>query len=197
MPVAKRPRRKHPAASPWAPPRWFDVLGLAIAGAVAILAIASGLGIGWEWWDDSQTFADAAARGQGSLSRVETVVDERRAMGLGNDPIPTSGPNTPSWTRTGFYTEEIPGARLIRPLQGGDIVIYYDFPSREALKTLHYWVWRFNGDRYGLIVVPKAGLGTTVILAAWTKRLRLDPFDPDAAAAFIDAFIGHGPTNAE
>ncbi len=43
--------------------------------------------------------------------------------------------------------------------------------------------------------VPK--LGKTVVLTAWRKRLRLDPFDKGRAEAFLDAFLGHGPESGE
>ncbi len=45
----------------------------------------------------------------------------------------------------------------------------------------------------GIVVTPKSGLGETVVLTAWTRVLRLKPFEPEAAAAFIDAFRGRGP----
>lgn len=42
-------------------------------------------------------------------------------------------------------------------------------------------------------MTPRPGLGETIILAAWRRTLTLDPFDGDAAAAFIDAYRGRGP----
>ena len=43
------------------------------------------------------------------------------------------------------------------------------------------------------MVAPRPGLGEAVVLTAWNKILRLDAFDADAAAAFIDRFRGRGP----
>ena len=40
-----------------------------------------------------------------------------------------------------------------------------------------------------------AGLGQSVVLTAWAKRLDLDRFDPAPAAAFIDGYRGRGPEN--
>ena len=47
----------------------------------------------------------------------------------------------------------------------------------------------------GLIASPSPGLGSAVLLNAWTKSLKLEPFDPIAAAAFIDTYRGRGPEN--
>ena len=44
---------------------------------------------------------------------------------------------------------------------------------------------------YDTVSTPDGG--EAIVLTAWTKRLRLDPFDPAAAAAFIDAYRGRGP----
>jgi hypothetical protein len=60
------------------------------------------------------------------------------------------------------------------------------------LETLRRWTALFDRDWGGIVVVPKSGLGAAVVLTAWDKRLRLDPFDSAAAAAFIDAFTGPG-----
>ncbi len=37
------------------------------------------------------------------------------------------------------------------------------------------------------------GLGSDLVLTAWTKRLRLASFDAPLAAAFVDAYRGRGP----
>ena len=37
--------------------------------------------------------------------------------------------------------------------------------------------------------------GNAVLLNAWTKSLKLEPFDPVTAAGFIDTYRGRGPEN--
>ncbi|MDP6276923.1 MAG: hypothetical protein QGI11_00225 [Nitrospinota bacterium] len=44
-----------------------------------------------------------------------------------------------------------------------------------------------------MIATKMAGIGVSVVLTAWTKRLNLERFDRAAAAAFIDLFRGRGP----
>jgi hypothetical protein len=46
-----------------------------------------------------------------------------------------------------------------------------------------------------VIATRSSGLGKAVVLTAWRRILRLDEFDPPAAAAFIDQFRGRGPEN--
>ena len=38
-----------------------------------------------------------------------------------------------------------------------------------------------------------SGLGKSVVLTAWRKILKLDSFEPAAAAAFVDTYRGRGP----
>jgi hypothetical protein len=45
-------------------------------------------------------------------------------------------------------------------------------------------------------VVTHEGLGDGVVLTAWTKKLVLPEFQPEAAATFIDTYRGRGPENS-
>lgn len=63
------------------------------------------------------------------------------------------------------------------------------------MDILKRWAGLYGGQWDGLVVTPKPGLGEAIVLTAWTKLLRLAPFDAEAAAAFIDAFRGRGPEN--
>jgi hypothetical protein len=111
-------------------------------------------------------------------------------------PFPTSGPHSPRWTETGFYSEPQPPTELVHALEHGNIVIYYDRPGSGALDQLRRWADEYQGQWDGVVVVPSPGLKRSVVLTAWEKRLRLDRFDAEAAAAFLDAFRGRGPEGA-
>ena len=154
-----------------------------------------------DWWQGSErqrTFSEAAARGRSALARVETLPEtESKELAPGEtyeykDALPTSGPFDRRWPKNGFYRKEIPTSLLVSSLRHGNVAIYYDFPAPDTLETLRRWTALFDRQWGGIIVVPKSGLGTAVVLTAWDKRLRLDPFDPAAAAAFIDTFTGPG-----
>jgi hypothetical protein len=174
-----------------------------IAGLVLIALLLIGLGTRSVVMGHriDAAFQQALQRGRGSLRAVETLPDEGNQHVAPGEPVsyssdpPTSGPHDPTPTEPGFYSRPHRSENLVHSLEHGIIVIYYDEPGSDVLKTLHGWASLYTGQWDGIIVTPKAGLGKTIILTAWTKRLRLDPFNADTAAAFIDAYRGRGPEN--
>lgn len=195
MAKSKRRRRRKQAVAPQgAGSRWRLV-----AGAIA-LALAAG--VGW-WWYAGQQAEDAflaqARRGEAALGRVVRHDGEGsghlapgQSIRYQSDP-PTSGVHDPRWVDPGVYTTIQGREKLVHSLEHGMIVIYYDRPAAEVLATLKGWVGLYGAPFSGIVLAPKPGLGNAVILAAWRKTLRLDPFEPDPAAAFIDAYRGRGP----
>lgn len=168
------------------------------AGALVVVALVGGL-----WWLSSarqgefMTLADA---GRDALR--ERVVSERSA---GRDHVsgpvdydhrfPTSGPHNPTWVEPGVYAQRQPKAELVHALEHGNIVIYHDEPGDAVMERLRSWAALYDNQWSGIVVVPAPGLGESVVLTAWTQRLRLETFEPAAAAAFIDAYRGRGPEN--
>lgn len=174
--------------------------------AVLLTALAA-LGVGWagwSWWQGRQVggdFARLAEQGKPQLGRVIERLDAGRLhaalgqpLGFRDDP-PTSGTHWPSWTSAGFYTAAEPKEKLVHSMEHGNVVIYYDQPGDEALRTLRAWAGRFRGQWDGLVVVRKAGIGRGIELTAWNRLLRLEGWDAAAAAAFVDAYRGRGPEN--
>lgn len=194
--MAKTKKKKTQRPAHRVPQRWI----LGGLGISLLFLLVGGLG----WWLRVQSaayaeFQAAVQRGQPALSRVETFPDEGRAhlepgerAVYRTDP-PASGPHSPDWINPGFYTTEQPPERLVHSLEHGHVVIYYEDPGPEALRTLQTWARMFNGPWDGIVIVPRRGLGRAVILTAWTRMLRLEAWDANAAAAFIDAFRGRGP----
>ncbi|HEX9789657.1 MAG TPA: DUF3105 domain-containing protein [Kiloniellales bacterium] len=169
---------------------------LTVVGVAAILVVGT-----W-WWQshNAQSRFDALIPdGQAALQRVETRADLGRThlqpgqSHLYDSPTPTSGPHDPVWTNTGFYSDPQRPTQIVHALEHGNIVIYYDAPETEVLATLKDWAGLYGGQWDGLVVTPHSGLGKTIVMTAWRKILRLDTFDPAAAAAFIDAYRGRGP----
>ncbi len=189
--TSSAPRRAARRRSPWGP----------LLLALAVLGVAWG---GWSWWQGQQVAAEFAAlarQGQAALAQVEDLPSRgQRHAPAGSriqypDEFPTSGSHWPNSVAPGFYTRERRPEALVHSLEHGHIVIYYDTPGEEALRKLRAWAGLYTHPWAGVVVVPKPGLGEAVVLTAWTKRLRLEPFDPAAAAAFIDAYRGRGPEN--
>ncbi len=162
---------------------------------------------GWAVWDwqarggEEERFLALAAAGQDALSRVErppsagtghTSVGESAGY---RERFPASGRHDPQWINPGVYETAQPPSRLVHSLEHGMIVIYYDKPAAGVLQTLESWAGLYGGQWSGIVVVPAPGLGEEIVLTAWNRLLRLDPFEPASAAAFVDRFRGRGPEN--
>lgn len=180
-----------PKPSPWP---W-------VIGGALVLAVAAWGFLRWQGQQGVPSLESLIEEGKPALTQVQNHPDYGRShanigasLSYATDP-PTSGTHWYNWSEPGFYTRGEPREKLVHALEHGNVVIYYDQPSEEVLKTLRAWAGRYRGQWDGLVVVPKAGLGQTVELTAWTKLLRLERWDAAAAAAFIDAYRGRGPEN--
>jgi hypothetical protein len=139
--------------------------------------------------------------GEAAMAAIETFPDQGQAhvspgqaVNYDSD-FPTSGPHDPNPVLPGVYTQEQRLEQLVHSIEHGNIVIYVDQPGQAAMDTLTAWASEFPGLWDGLVVVPKAGLGEEIVLTAWTKKLILPKFEPEAAATFIDTYRGRGPEN--
>lgn len=192
-PAQTKSAQKAPARKPF-PTRYviYGVAVLALAGALYSI-------VGGQL--EEGAFDALAESGQKTLERVETFPSEGRQhvpagsnIRYGTNP-PTSGPHFIHWVNPGFYTSSRGQSNLVHSLEHGMIVIYYDQPGSEVMDTMKDWTALFTGPWSGIVTVRKSGLGEKVILTAWRRILRLDRFEPEAAAAFIDAYRGRGPEN--
>ncbi len=144
---------------------------------------------------------ELASAGAAGLENVQTMPDLGRGHlqpGQGYRypaKFPTSGPHAPTWTEPGFYTVQPRDIYLVHAMEHGNVVIYYDAPTGNAMASLKVWADLYSGMWSGLVVAPMQGLGEEIVLTAWRKILRLKTFDEPAAAAFIDAYRGRGPEN--
>ncbi len=195
---SRRSRKKPRAASPAAfAARWRKPKLRAVIVGAALLATA--VYGGWSWWDWRQAdarFQTLAAKGRFALGQVQILPSEGTGhvspgeqMFYRSDP-PTSGRHDATPVEPGLYDEPQRPAMLVHSLEHGNIVIYYDRPGREALQRFEAWAEFHSGTWSGVIVTLKSGLGKAIILTAWKRLLRLDPFNANAAAAFINAYRG-------
>jgi hypothetical protein len=170
------------------------VLAAAAAAVVAVAAV-----FWWQLHKTERAFAALIERGQPALERVEALPDNgggHLQPGQGQKygtAFPTSGVHDPVPAKAGFYDEPQPPTKIVHALEHGIVVVYYDKPGAEALDLLKDWTGLYGGEWDGVAAVPSRGLGQAVVLTAWAKMLRLDRFEPAAAAAFIDAYRGRGP----
>ena len=192
----RRAAPEAPKRKPFRVKRWegivLAVIGVAILGGV------------WLWWssrDDADAFNLLVEAGRGGLSGIETLpnVGSNHLAGGQQFRYPsefaTSGPHAPNLLNPGFYSDPQPSERLVHSLEHGMIVMYYDAPDGKTMDTLRDWTSQFRGPWSGVLAVKRPGLGQEVVLTAWQRVFRLDPFEPEVAAAFVDLFRGRGPEN--
>jgi hypothetical protein len=172
-----------------------------VLGAVALAALVAGGVYFWQLRQADSTFDALIGEGQPALARVETTPDRgggHLGPGQGHSydtAFPTSGIHDRVPLDPGFYTEPQRATQLVHSAEHGHIVIYYEDPGAEAIAMLKDWASLFSGNWSGVVAVPSSGLGKAVVLTAWRKILKLDAFEPAAAAAFVDAYRGRGPEN--
>lgn len=171
--------------------------GLLVATLVVVLAAAAywALSVGRQ----ESEFQKLAEAGKAALGGVITVRSEGRGhlrpgqtVTYRSDP-PTSGIHNLTWIKPGVYDDPQLPTMLVHALEHGNIVIYYDRPDEAVLKTLRVWAGLFRGQWSGIVLNPRPGIGKAVVLTAWARIFRLDPFDAGAGAAFIDRYRGRGP----
>lgn len=171
---------------------------------VAVVLIVIGGGGGFAWWQSQRAeaaFLTLAAEGQSALARVRTMASAGGGhLNPGQTQIyesrmPTSGIHDRRWIKPGMYDRPQRPTQLVHAVEHGNVVIYTERPAAGVLETLDGWADLYGGQWNGIVVTTLSGLGETVVLTAWRKRLDLSPFDPAAAAAFIDAYRGRGPEN--
>jgi len=132
-----------------------------------------------------ETFADAGH---------EHIVDpsEFDPADYNSEP-PTSGPHMGVIAPKAFYDEPIHDAYLVHNMEDGFVVIYYrpdlDAGKLDAIRAL---AARHNqgAGHSGVVAVPREGISEEVILAAWTKMLRLPAYEEARAEAFVAKYMG-------
>ncbi len=193
----RRTAPEPPKRKPFRVKRWE---GIVLAAVAAIVLFGA-----WSWWSsrgDADAFSLLVEAGRGNLSGVETLPNAGSNHLAGGQQFrypsefPTSGPHEPNLLSPGFYSDPQRVERLVHSLEHGNIVMYYDEPGSAAMDSLRDWTSQFRGVWSGVLAVKRPGLGQEVVLTAWLRVFRLDPFDPEAAAAFVDLFRGRGPENA-
>ena len=183
-------------------PKQSNVLKI-ILGPVGLAALMVGLiaVLAYRNRPEQIAFEPDTTAGQAALTAVETSPDKGRKHVEPGEPVdygkdfPTSGPHDPNPVVPGVYSQAQRPEQLVHSLEHGNIVVYYDKPGAKATKALKSWADQFPGAWDGVVVTPKAGLGESVVLTAWTKQLNLTKFDSEAAASFIDEYRGRGPEN--
>ncbi|OGF53387.1 MAG: hypothetical protein A2Z21_06980, partial [Candidatus Fraserbacteria bacterium RBG_16_55_9] len=113
-----------------------------------------------------------------------------------NSKPPTSGWHQGSDAEWGTHPESIPDEIQIHNLEHGGVIVQYVPSADKALvDQLASFVERLREQpKYcKLLLAPYPGLDKTMALTAWARILKLDAYDENQMAGFIDAWIEKGP----
>jgi hypothetical protein len=84
-----------------------------------------------------------------------------------NSDPPTSGTHFYVPAKWNIYTQEIPQIALVHNLEHGGIVVQYgDKVPATTVSRIALW---YFGTSNGLVVVPYAKLGSSIVLTAWNE----------------------------
>ncbi|MEM7128883.1 MAG: DUF3105 domain-containing protein [Chloroflexota bacterium] len=118
---------------------------------------------------------------------------------------PTSGPHYPSIVGWTIYEEPIRYEHLVHNLEDGGVVLYYqceeDCP--ELVEQLTSLIQPYIDEGRHVVLAPNdpswtvgddstlhQDLGAPIAITAWQKLLKLDEFDAERLAEFIEAYEG-------
>lgn len=188
----RRVARKKTNYKPW-------IIGVAVIAAIIAIPRLYG-----EFQIRTATgdFAQYVREGRGEFAAKQEVYADlgRNHVAFGTDVAYNSSPATSgshygSWVNPGFYSAIQEEKQLVHSLEHGNVIAYYGDVPDETLNMLEDWTLDFRGAWDGFIAAPLDDIGEGVVLTAWRHTLRLDPFEPALAAAFIDRHRGRGPEN--
>jgi hypothetical protein len=108
-----------------------------------------------------------------------------------NSDPPTSGWHTPQTANWGAFRNAIPDQIIVHNLEHGGIWISYSDPKDTTLvEKLETLTARYRSK---VILTPRSGNDAPIVVAAWTRLMKLDTYDEEKIVRFIDAFKNKGP----
>lgn len=144
-------------------------------------------------------FIYAATRPESeALAAVQTFPEqEAEHIGAGaptpdyNSNPATSGPMANQPASCGVFRSELPDEVVVHNLEHGAVVISYG-PGLAASERDKLEAFARDAGTH-IIVVPREGLGSPIVLTAWTKFLALEEVNLSAVEAFYGRFAQFGP----
>ena len=122
-----------------------------------------------------------------------------------NSTPPTSGPHYPNIVAWEVYEEPIRYEQVVHNLEDAGVLIYYQCPDGcpDLLAELTEFAQPYIDEGRHVAVLPNdpswtigdepplhLDMESTIAVVAWQKILKMDTFDSNSVAAFIDAYEG-------
>jgi hypothetical protein len=106
---------------------------------------------------------------------------------------PIGGDHNPVWSTCGFYTSAVPNEHAVHDLEHGAVWIAFGVKvGAPALNTIRAEVAKSPF----ILASPYPGLGSTVVLTAWTRQLTLTSVTDPRFDKFITTYL-QGPQTPE
>ena len=167
--------------------------GLVLLGVIGYLVLRN---------SQSGSTIDGSALGETVLVMAESGhVEQGTDPGPFNSDPPTSGPHYTNPAQSGFYdTDPFPShpeGHLVHSLEHGYIIFWYNCdllsgPECDDLKAEIKEVMRDEAN-FKVIAFPWASLDVPVVMTSWGKMFKMETFDAEQAAAFVQANRNHAP----
>jgi hypothetical protein len=158
--------------------------------AGVLVALASVGGIAWAAWQSNQP-----APGEAVVIQGRDHIQPGQSHPPYNSDPPTSGWHYDQPVRAGFYSEPLPDEELVHNLEHGHVVISYDcskLTDCDSVKAkLQALVDRFQD--WKVVAVARENADAPIALTAWGRIDKLNGYDENRIAAFINYWRDRGP----
>lgn len=116
------------------------------------------------------------------------------AQGATHEPYnsnpPTSGPHYAEPANWGIYETELPDETLVHNLEHGGIWVSYNNVATDTVAKIEALAKQYPNK---LIVEPRSKDDALIVLASWTRLLKLDQFDESTIVNFIKSNKNRSP----
>ncbi len=107
-----------------------------------------------------------------------------------NSNPPTSGPHYAQPANWGIYQNELSDENLVHNLEHGGIWISYTGISTTTIEQIEALAKKYSNK---MIVTPRSGNDSPIVLASWTRLQKLEQFDETTIVNFIKANKNRSP----
>lgn len=107
-----------------------------------------------------------------------------------NSNPPTSGWHYANEANWGIYQTELPDENLLHNLEHGGIWISYSGVDEETIAKIETLAKQYPNK---IVVEPRSKNDAKIVLASWTRLLKLDAFDEAAIINFIKSNKNRSP----
>ena len=117
-------------------------------------------------------------------------ISEGTAHPAYNSNPPTSGWHYAEEANWGVYQNELPDEKILHNLEHGGIWISYNNVATDTIEKIENLAKRYPDK---LIVEPRSKNTAKIVLASWTRLLKLNQFDEVVITGFIRANKNRSP----